>query len=169
MDKMKFSKLNKKASSIGEYSFLIIFGFIIIIALFIFTTMATGRLVDLISTGNLGDNIITQRVFFSKNSIFYTDSITGRTFSNIVDHERFSDKTIKELFGDKLREHFGMQIVLSYNGKEEEIYYNKDFYMLAKSRTDIYGTIDYIRIVNVKNGAERFPGNLEVHAVYKKR
>ena len=62
-----------------------------------------------------------------------------------------------------------MQIVLSYNGKEEEIYYNKDFYMLAKSRTDIYGTIDYIRIVNVKNGAERFPGNLEVHAVYKKR
>ena len=49
------------------------------------------------------------------------------------------------------------------------IHYNKDFYLLAKSRTDIYASVDYTRIVYVKIGADKFPGNLEVHAIFKKR
>ncbi len=164
-------KLNKKAYSAG-FAFQIVLSLIlIIIPTYILILIIAGEFVNLITTYDLDDNMIPHRIFYSKNSIFFTDSITGRTFADTIDIEKYNENTIKALLGDKIRNYLGIKLSLAYGGtakETKEIFYNKDFYMLGSERKDIYGSAYYERIVNVKSQDTKTPGTLILHLVYKK-
>jgi len=152
----------------SAFTFLIVISILLLILpTYYFVLVLVDKYTDFISTYNIEDNMILYRISYSQNSIFYTDKITGRTYTNIIDIERFNEKIITALLG-RLRKDIGVSIVLDYNNIHKEIIINKESYSWAHSRQDIYDVVELKRIIQVRENNMLYQGNLLLGVSYKK-
>lgn len=132
----------------------IIYSFMIMIAIFTFTTtllQATSS-VNAVSE-DAEHHIIISRVFSSHHCLAYQDS-TGRVY-DMIDITRFDNKTLENCI--ELSSYgIDMRFTLDYPGSEEEY--------VAETRDWFGNTFDeaYDLPVIVRNSSEIFPGELQV-------
>lgn len=151
------------------YFFVILLSLVLIIASYVLMGMLVNKYIDIISPYDLENYLLAYRVLYSKNSIFYTDKITGRTYTNLVDLERFNEQVINELLGSKINRDFGMSLTLDYNNIKKEIYVNKELYSSALTRHDIYSIFFISGIVKVKDNQQNYIGTLNLGITLKKK
>ncbi|MEK6808412.1 MAG: hypothetical protein AABY14_01870 [Nanoarchaeota archaeon] len=156
--------MDKKAYSMSFALLIVITLIILILPTYWGITIIIDRYTNLISTYDLENHLIIHKISYSKNSIFYTDKIIDRTYTNTVDIERFNENVLNQLLGT-LPQDVGVRLVLEFNDNKMEIHINKQVYLLALSRSDIYERIDVNRIVRLK-GLEGI-GKLSISVVFK--
>lgn len=156
--------MDKNAYSMSFALIIVITLIVLILPTYWVITIIIDRYTNLISTYDLENHLIIHKISYSKNSIFYTDKIIDRTYTNTVDIERFNENVLNQLLGT-LPQDVGVRLVLEFNDNKMEIHINKQAYLLALSRPDIYERIDANRIVRLK-GLEDM-GKLSISVVFK--
>lgn len=157
-----------KKAQLMAFVFAILFGVILILGTIWFVLSLAEKYTEMISTYNLENHMLAYRLFYSKNSFFYKDKITGRIFSNIIDIEKFNEQVVADLLGDKIKPDVGISIILEYNNAKKEIALNKETYSYALTRKDIYDISKFKRIIEVKENLQNYPGLLTVEISFKK-
>lgn len=160
--------LMDKRAATGSYVISIILAILfLVIPTYVIVGVLIDKYTNFIATHALEEHLIAYRVFYSRNSIFYTDKTIGRTYTNLIDIERFNEQVINDLLG-KISSEIGIGILLEYNNAKNEIYVNKDSYLTALSRHDIYDKIMFKRIIEVKKGNDRHIGVLALDITFRK-
>ena len=122
-----------------------------------------------LSTGTLENHILLNRIFYSENSIFYTDPLTKRSYPTIVDINKFNEQTLKDLFNETTKP-VSFKLTLISNGNTNEIFYNQHLYEYIEPRYEKSKTYDFIRqpvLVTVKDQDTKTTGKLTVTTLFE--
>ncbi len=108
-----------------------------------------------LSTNNLENYLLLNRLFYSTNGFFYHDQYTGRTNFEIVDITKFNEETLRNLFGEE-GDNTKISLKLVIGG--QELYYNKfsyDFIEEVHAQSEKHDMITKNKIVLVRYPDER--------------
>ncbi|MDP7180363.1 MAG: hypothetical protein QF824_03775 [Candidatus Woesearchaeota archaeon] len=123
-----------------------------------------------LSTGDLESHILFNRVFYSKNSVFYTNELTKRHYTNIVDIDKFNEQVLKDLFNEtKLQISFKLTLEPE-SQPPTEIFYNQKLYESIEPRliNKNYDSITQSILVTIKDEDTYTKGKLIVTAHFQK-
>lgn len=141
---------NKKARTSAYTVMWVVTVFCVLIPFYIGIKFIVGAAIESsLSTGNLESYVLFNRIFYSRNSIFFVDDHTGRVYLHIVDSNKFNEDVLKQLF-NTTDVKIGFRLYLGEAKKE--IFYNKDFYEYAIVRykkSKDYGAITQDVLVTV--------------------
>jgi len=120
-------------------------------------------------THNIENYILFNRVFYSKNSVFFVDDYTGRVYLHIVDSNKFNEDTLKNLF-ETIDANVGFGLYLETEHAIKEIFYNKHFYenaIIRYKKSEKYDAMNEIILVSVIHEDGHIEkGKLNVTAVF---
>ncbi|NTV24279.1 MAG: hypothetical protein HGA85_07990 [Nanoarchaeota archaeon] len=162
--------MKKKAIgyNIVEYYIIRIPYLILLIGIFLYVTGSLER--QGLSSHNTRQQIIINRIFYSPNSITYTDSATGRSYPNVVDLSRFKDEAVldKAFFTMQSRVlAASLQLTNLDTAEVYQAYINQDAYDRWKSYTKFEQYENFIdkRYVLIRNGDTLQKGVIKISLV----
>lgn len=115
--------------------------------------------------GCLRADVLTYRLMYGKNLMMYTDDVTGRVYTGIIDLEEFRKKNLlDDAMGGGITT-IAIEALLKYKDesgedKTESLYFNKDFYETVKSSTTRRN--QHLFFVKVKDGDRFYDGILDI-------
>lgn len=120
---------------------------------------------------NLETRILIPRIM---QSVQYTDSYTGRSYSYIVNPSKFTQKNLNFYFTNQSYKNFGFMVALyDLNGSKiaKELYYNKNFYDYTQPLTysDYYEQDNITKYVFVKKGNQLKNAILKTIFIFKQK
>lgn len=150
--------MDKKGTASYVVGWLMRFFFVLFPAFIVIMFLKAEAINIMVSTHNLENSLLFNRVFYSRNSVFAVDEVTGRLQFGVVDMARFNEDTLKALFDEKSEEKFGFKLVLEADSMQEIIYYNEKIYKYVEAR---YGNPQKVNIISgtipvkIINGASK--------------
>ena len=162
---MKWNKKGISFKILNMALFRLMFIVIILFVLFLFSTSLIRTNVDV---SDIRDLVFFNRVFYSPSSISYTDDYIGRTYTGIVDINRFNDDTLTRAFNyteNKIA--MRLELTNSENGEVKDAYLNKEWYERWEPLTSFeqYEKKIKWRYVMIKDGDSLYKGVVRIDMV----
>ncbi|MCM2325238.1 MAG: hypothetical protein NDI94_02155 [Candidatus Woesearchaeota archaeon] len=119
-----------------------------------------------LSSQEVSEKIVLNRIFYSPHSITYVDE-NGRVYPTIIDITKFDSLVLDEAIFTRDNNAATWKLELDFKDSKKESYINKELYERWKNyvKFEQYSNINVKKYVLVKEGHEMHPGVIKISLV----
>ena len=161
---------NKKGVAVHWLMMVATVLFVLIPFLISINFLVTKLITVYVDTYGLENYILINRIYYSKDSFWCSNDVTGRVNPGIVDLNKFNDGVLSRLFDGESQKTTALRLTLKSDEESKEIYYNKEIFDIGFPVAEIegsrYGVAEQKRFVLVNKEGKLHKAKLLIQLIY---